>query len=203
MNPIDLAFLAVLGYGIYKGVKEGFVGAVWSMIQIILAVIVALRFSYIAGSIFERILNMNEVFTPILAFTFVFLLALAFFFVIGQGFTMFLKATHISTLSQSIGILIWAALLTIGFSVALSFSDYANILSNQAKSDSKVYASVQPISGILFCKLDFVGPSASKIFQSVEQIAKLAAEKAIGECSTTTTVTTVKNDQQEQDDSSQ
>ncbi len=203
MNPIDLAFIAVLGYGIYKGVKQGFVGAVWSMIQIILAVIVALRFSYIAGSIFERLLNMNALYTPILAFVFVFLMALGFFFVIGQGFTMFMKATHISTLSQSIGILLWAIILTIGFSVVLSFSDYANVLSNQAKNNSKVYASVQPISGILFCKLDFVGPSAGKIIQSVEQIAKLAAEKAIGECGSTTTVTTVRNNPPEQQDSSQ
>lgn len=195
MNPIDIAFFAVLGYGVYKGVKQGFVGAVWTLVQVTLAVIVALRFSYIASSIFERMFNVSGIYTPLMAFVFVFLLAIGTFFVIGEALTLFMKAAHVSTMSKTIGIFIWSILLTIGFSFGLQLSDSANMLTNSVKSGSKVYPYIEPMATVLLCKLDFVAPSAGNVLQSIGNITKLAVDKAVGECGSTTTVTTTDNTQ--------
>lgn len=193
MNPIDLAFAAVLGYGIYKGIKGGFVNAIWMLVQVTGALIVALRFSYIASSIFERMFNVSGVYTPLMAFVFVFLLAMGTFYVIGEGLTLFMKAAHVSTMSRTVGILIWSILLTIGFSFGLQLSDGANMLTRSVKENSKVYAYIEPMASVLLCKLDFVGPSASKVAESIGQITKVAIDKAVGECGNGSTVTTTTN----------
>ena len=43
-NPIDLAFVAVMIYGFYKGAAQGFIGGVLNFMKFALGIYLALRF---------------------------------------------------------------------------------------------------------------------------------------------------------------
>ncbi len=54
-NPIDLAFVAVMIYGFYKGAAQGFIGGVLNFMKFALGIYLALRFGS-ALSVTEQVL---------------------------------------------------------------------------------------------------------------------------------------------------
>ncbi|HNI44148.1 MAG: CvpA family protein [Chitinophagales bacterium] len=182
LNAIDLAYIVMLGYGIYKGVNQGLIGSVLSFFRFIISIVLALRFSFIVSRTLERVANIDPAVTPILSFFVLFITLMVGMFLMGLVLNYFVKAAHLSSLNRSFGIGLWAFVLTLCFSFLTSLADKGGMLPSELKLSSWVYPRVAPIADIMMCKMAFILPASSSILQSLEDGASRVASLVVGEC---------------------
>jgi len=182
LNPIDIAFIAVMAYGIYRGITQGFVKSVLTFIQFVLGFLIALRFSLIMSTILNRMFRIPELVSPILGFIIIFVMVLSALYVLSTMLEFFISKSQLGSLNRGMGIMVWIFLLTLGFSTLLMIGDESGVLSPGLKATSTTYPYLQPVSDIVWCKLQGVWPALEKIVTSFTDLIDRAASVAIGDC---------------------
>lgn len=180
MNPIDIAFLIVMIYGVYKGISQGFIASVITFVKFALAIVVALRFSFIPAHVLQNLFGLGKMYTPLLGFIIMLIVMLAIIYLIGEILDFFVKRTHMGSFNKAGGIALWVFILTFLFSSMLGLGE--DVIPSGVRAKSMVYPYVSPISNIVTCKLGFIMPAVSKIFESLQMLINDLAAAAIGEC---------------------
>ena len=182
MNAIDLAFIVMVVYGLVKGNSQGLIGSVLGLFQFILALIFALRFSYIGSNILARNSPVPADIAPVVAFIGTFLGLLFTFFIIGLILKNFMRATHLTSLNRGLGVILWIFILTMGFGLLVNLSDKGGLLPESIKNDSKVYGVVAPMAEVMACRLGFVVPATGTLVEAVGNSAAKMRENALNGC---------------------
>lgn len=182
MNPIDIAFLAVMGYGVFKGLTQGFIGTIIQIVKYSIAFGIALRFSSLVATILSRLFHISSAYTPLIAFLFVFIGTASLIFVLGQIMDSFIKAAHLGSLNKAFGVMLWSFILATGFSGLLNLGEQGNVLSYDLINQSTIYPFISPVSTILWCKMGYFMPALDSIYTSLVSIMSGIANYAIGNC---------------------
>ena len=77
MSFIDIIFAALLGYALYKGIKNGLFVELASLIALLAGIFIALKFSDFAKSIIENNFSWNPKYVEIIAFALTFIAVVA------------------------------------------------------------------------------------------------------------------------------
>lgn len=182
MNPIDIAFAAVMAYGMYKGATQGFFGGVINFIKVAIGIYIALRFGSALSAILQKVLHISPLYTPILSFVVMLIGVMGIFFIISSALDVFVRAAQLGSLNRSLGILLWAFLLTLGFSTLLSLGDKGKLIPADMKASSKVFPYVEPVANIVYCKLGYLTPAIDELGAAVGDLAEDMKRAAMGEC---------------------
>lgn len=178
MNALDFAFLVTMLYGLYKGYNGGFIGSMWGIIKAFLAVILAARFYLIPQKILTNLLFVDSLIAPFLGFAAIIGICYFTYFIISCALNAFVPAVHSSSMSRGIGILVWAILLSLGFSFGILFADGANMLTEKVKKESSVFEFVEPLSKVAVCNLGFVSSAIQSVLYSMGDAGKRALKNA-------------------------
>ncbi len=73
MDFIDIVFAALLGYALYKGIKNGLFVEAASFVALVTGIFLAIKFSYIFKTILKTKVNWNPKYMEIAAFTLTFI----------------------------------------------------------------------------------------------------------------------------------
>lgn len=180
MNPIDIAFLIVMVYGVYKGISQGFIASVITFVRFALAIIIALRFSFIPAHVLQTLFGLPKMYAPLLGFLIMLIVAMALLYLLGEILEFFVKTAHLGSFNKAGGIALWVFILTFLFSSMLLLGE--DIIPSGVTATSVVYPYVEPISDIVTCKLGFVTPAIAQIFESLQLLITDLATAALGEC---------------------
>lgn len=181
-NALDIAFLIAIGYGVYRGLKQGLIGSVLTVFRLALSIIMALRFNAIMSRILAQSGRLDPTFTPIISFIVLFCGFMVAMFILNLVLNFFVKAAHLSSVSKVMGIALWAFMLTLGFSFVTSLGDKGGLLTSDLKRTSTIYPIVEPLADVMMCKMYFIMPAASQILQSLENTTRNLTELVIGDC---------------------
>ena len=179
-NAIDIAFVAVMGYGVYKANTRNFASNVMGFIQLALAVVFALRFSHIFARILQKFMLPQIVQSPLFVFIIITASLWLTFYFFGKTIEVMADAPIVKSLTKGLGVLLWLLILSIGFSMLLMISD--ELIAEDIKDNSVIYPYVFPLCDIMICKLDYVGPAFAEILDAFKNILGDVKDRIVGAC---------------------
>ena len=145
MTMLDVVFLLMMITAVIKGLRNGLIVAVFSIIGWILGLYAALKFSDALAELLKDSFNISERWLSIIAFVLIFA---AVTLIIGLGAKLVEKTFEIALMgwiNRIGGIFFYVLLYALIFSVIVYFADKVKLLSEETISSSKVYPIIEPI----------------------------------------------------------
>ena len=126
MNVIDVIILILLILAVIKGIKDGFVKQMGSILGLFLGIVLAGRFSALLGTWLHQWVNASEEIVKIISFTIIIIGVCICMSLLGKLLEKILKAITLNWLNRLLGVIIslFAAVLLIG--IILSLLEYVN-----------------------------------------------------------------------------
>lgn len=146
---IDLLFLGMMLVAVVKGIRNGLIIAIFSVVGWIVGLIAAFRFSDVAANYLHGILNLSARTLHIVSFLLVFILVML---LINLGAKLIEKTVELALLgwvNRLGGIVFYVLLYTLIFSVMIYFADRVKLISEETIASSRVYPWIQPLALII------------------------------------------------------
>lgn len=146
---IDILFLGMMTIAVFKGLRNGLIVAIFSIVGWILGIIAAFRFADVAAGYLQGSVNLSPRILYILSFIIVFLLVML---LVNLGAKLIEKTVELALLgwvNRLGGIFFYVLLYALIFSVMVYFAERVKLISDQTIAASKVYPWVKPIALII------------------------------------------------------
>ncbi len=164
---VDIIFLIVTVFAIYKGISRGFIVAVFSLLAFIIGVAVALKLSATVATHLHEKMNLSGSWLPILSFLVVFV---AVVLVVRWGAALVKKAASILFLGwidALAGILLYVLLYLMVFSVILFFATRIHLITPEVQAASKTYSYIEPFGPKVMSFVGKVLPFFNNMFSDL------------------------------------
>jgi len=159
MNTIDIVFIVLFIWSIYRGYTKGFIIQLATLAGLLLGIYGALRFSDFTAGILAKRMDMNEQTLSILSFALTFLIILVVVILIAKLIEKFTEAIELSLVNKLLGVLLSIVKMAFIISVILVLVNKAdnkyNFISNNTKEKSLLYKPLSNFAPILFPYLKF------------------------------------------------
>ena len=146
---IDILFLGMMAIAIFKGIRNGLIVAIFSIVGWILGIIAAFKFADVAAGYLQGSINLSPRVLYILSFIIVFLLVML---LVNLGAKLVEKTVELALLgwvNRLGGIFFYVLLYALIFSVMIYFAEKVKLISEQTIATSRVYPWVKPIALII------------------------------------------------------
>lgn len=157
MNVLDIILGVLLGWGLYKGLKNGIFVEIASIVALIAGVFGAIHFSYIAGNYFAEHMNWDEKYMNITAFIVTFIVIVLAVHLAGKFLTKIADFAMLGILNKLAGAIFGTLKVAVILGALLVFIDSVHRSSNMPKAsfvqDSVLYEPVKEIGAFVFSKV--------------------------------------------------
>jgi membrane protein required for colicin V production len=146
---IDILFLGMMAIAVFKGLRNGLIVAIFSIVGWIVGIIAAFRFADVAAGYLQGSVNLSPRILYILSFIIVFLLVML---LVNLGAKLVEKTVELALLgwvNRLGGVFFYVLLYTLIFSVMIYFAERVKLISEQTIAASRVYPWVKPIALII------------------------------------------------------
>ena len=146
---IDTFFLVMMAIAVFKGIKNGLIVAIFSIVGWILGIIAAFKFADVAAGYLKGSVNMSPRTLYILSFILVFLLVIL---LVNLGARLVEKTVELAFMgwiNRLGGIFFYVLLYTLIFSVMIYFAERVKLISDETIAASQVYPWVKPVAQII------------------------------------------------------
>jgi membrane protein required for colicin V production len=141
---IDILFLILLLWAVFKGLRQGLIIAVVSALAFIIGLAAAMKLSASLAGYLKVHTSLSSRWLPALAFILVFLGVVLLVRWLGRLMEAAVELTVISWLNKLGGILLYAAAYTIILSVLLFYAVHLRLIAGSTLSASITYPFVRP-----------------------------------------------------------
>lgn len=141
---IDVLFLVFIVFAIFKGLRQGFIIAVFSAVAVVIGLAAAVKLSALVASYGREHTSISSRWLPVLAFLVVFL---AVVIAVRAGARLAEKAVDLALLgwlNKLMGVLFFAAAYIIILSVLLFYAAQIHLISTRTLSSSVTYPFIRP-----------------------------------------------------------
>lgn len=150
MNFIDILFLIPIGYGVYKGFKNGFIIEICTLLALLVGIYAGIHFSDGTANLLKTSWNIHSEYLPVISFTLTFLVVGAIVFFGGKMLEKVVDVAHLTPLNKFLGVLfglIKILYLLSVFTVLLeSYDEKGDFIKEETKTESMLYEPVKNIS---------------------------------------------------------
>jgi membrane protein required for colicin V production len=174
---IDIAYLCLLVLAVLKGLKKGFIIAVFSLFAVIIGLAAALKLSVVVSGWLSANTNISARFLPILAFILVMVLVAWLVRFSGLIIEKALQIVMLGFINKTAGIILYAVLYTIILSVILFFSVKIGFIKQDTIAASNCYNFIQPWGPTAMHYFAMLIPAFENMFQQLEQFFDNIAKK--------------------------
>ena len=168
MLIIDIIIACLIGFGLYKGFKQGLVVALISLVSLIIGIFMALKFSFLFREWILEQTQWNVNVVTIAAFVFTFLLVLILIQFLGKFLTKVIKTVALGGINRILGAVFLGVKMILVISVVLNVFQKMNF--------NNMLASEETLNSSLFYKP--IEACSKAVFPLMEDWYKLALEKA-------------------------
>jgi membrane protein required for colicin V production len=174
---IDSAFFIIMVVAVFKGFSKGFVVGIFSFFALIIGLAAALKLSSVVALHLEASSGIAGKWMPFVAFSLVFLVVILLVRLGAQLIKKTVSLAMLGWLDRLAGILLYAILYTIIFSVLLFFAEKMVLLKPEQISDSRVYGFVSPWGPAVIDNLGKIIPPFKDMFNHLQSFFQNIAEK--------------------------
>ena len=175
---IDLIFLILMVMAVFKGISKGFIVAIFSLLAFIIGLAAALKLSAVVAVHLRESMNVSGYWLPFLAFLIVFV---GVVFLVRFGASVIKKAVSIAFLGWAdslAGIVLYAVMYTMAFSVILFFADRIHLVSLHTRTASYTYSFIEPFGPKVMSLLGKAIPFFSHMFADLTRFFQSVADKS-------------------------
>ena len=165
---LDIIVAVILILAVIKGYRQGLIVALFSFIALIIGIAAAMKLSVVAAGYIGKAVDISDKWLPIISFAVVFLIAVL---LVRLGAKFIQKTVELAMLgwvNRAGGILLYAGLYIIIFSVLLFYADQMNFIKPETKRESVTYSYIQPWGPKLIEGLGKIIPVFKGMFQDLE-----------------------------------
>lgn len=165
---IDIVVAVILILAIIKGYRLGLIVALFSFLAFIIGLAAALKLSAVVADHLGKAIKVSDKWLPIISFAVVFLIVVL---LVRLGAKFIQKTVELAMLgwvNRLGGILLYAGLYILIFSVLLFYADQLNFIKQETKTESVTYNYIQPWSPKLMDGLGKIIPIFKGMFQDLE-----------------------------------
>ncbi len=142
---IDIFFLGAMFAAIFKGLRNGLVIAVFSMVGWVVGLVLAVRFSDRVAAMLENSLQVSPRWLSVIAFTLVFIAVMLAIRLLAKIIEKTMQLTLTAWINRVGGIFFYVILYALIFCVIVYFAEKVKLLSEDTTSSSRVYHAFQPV----------------------------------------------------------
>ena len=150
MNFIDILLLLPIGWGVYKGFKNGFIIEICILLAVLVGIYAGVNFSDGTANFLRENWNLHSEYMPVIAFTITFLAVGALIFFGGKMLEKAVSVVHLSPLNKFLGILFGTIKVTYILSVFLvmldAYNEKTNFLKKETTDASLLYHPIKNLS---------------------------------------------------------
>ncbi len=141
---IDAIFIILMILAVVKGMRNGFVVAVFSFLAIIIGLAAALKLSAWVAGWLQNSTSINNTWLPFVSFALIMVVVVLLVRLGAVAIQSALRMVMLGWLNRLAGIVLYAALFMIIYSVLLFYAEKLHLLKAETISSSRVYTWVQP-----------------------------------------------------------
>lgn len=175
---IDSIAVVLIILAVIKGLRKGFVIAVFSLLAFIIGLAAALKLSATVAEYLGGNTNISQRFLPVLAFIIVFLLV-AFLVRLGaKAIESALKLVMLGWLNKIAGVIFYLLLYFFIFSIILFYATQLHIIKPQTEQTSITYPIIYPMAPVIMDALGSIIPFFKNTFTDLENFFDHLSKKA-------------------------
>ncbi len=157
MNFLDIILGLLLIWGLWKGLKNGLLIEIASILALIAGIYGAIHFSYYAGDYLSKNMDWNERYINIAAFCITFIIIVIVVHLAGKFLTNIADIAMLGILNKIAGALFGALKVAVILGAVLIFFDRANssvgLIKNETVQTSTLYGPIKDIGALVFNKV--------------------------------------------------
>jgi membrane protein required for colicin V production len=165
---IDIILAIILILAVIKGFRQGLIVALFSVIAFIIGLAAAMKLSVVVAGYIGKAVNISDKWLPIISFAVVFLIVVL---LVRWGAAFIQKTVEFAMLgwiNRLGGILLYAALYVLIFSILVFYADQLNFIKPETKTESVSYAYIQPWGPKLMDGMGQIIPVFKGMFKDLE-----------------------------------
>lgn len=168
MSIIDIIVFALIFIGVIKGMRNGLVLGIFSVLAFIVGLAAAIKLSAVVAEQLEASTNLSQRWLPVLAFALVFVLVV---FLVRLGAKLIegaMKMAMLGWLNKLGGIILYVLLYLLIFSVLLFYAEQLNLIKPATAEVSLTYPIIYPMAPEVIGALGTVLPFFRDMFAELE-----------------------------------
>lgn len=142
---IDLVFAVVLVLALLKGYQRGLIVGLFSLVAVIIGLAAAMKLSAVVAGYIGKAVNVSDEWLPVVSFIVVFIVVILLIRLGANAIERTVEVVMLGWLNKLGGILLYAALYTIVFSVLLFYAEQVKLLKPSLIQQSHTYTWIQPL----------------------------------------------------------
>jgi membrane protein required for colicin V production len=146
---IDLLFLGMMAVAVFKGIRNGLIVAIFSIVGWILGIYAAFRFADVAAAYLKGFLEISPKTLYILSFIIVFLIVILLVHIGAKLIEKTVELAFMGWVNRIGGVFFYVLLYTLIFSVMIFFAEKFKLVSDETIASSRVYPWVKPLALII------------------------------------------------------
>ena len=175
---IDVICLMLLVWAIFKGLKNGFIVAIFSFIAFIIGLAAALKLSALVAVYLGENTNISQRLLPFLAFALVFIIVVFLVRLGAKAIEGVLKVAMLGWLNRLGGIIFYGLLYLFILSVLLFYAEQIKLVKAETLKNSVTYPYIQPLGPKTIKALGYIIPWFADMFKELETFFEGVSTKA-------------------------
>ncbi len=165
---IDLFFAILMILAIIKGYQKGLIIALFSIIALVVGLAAALKLSAVVAIYLQHNTTLTSRWLPVLSFALVFFMVVFLVHLGGKLIEKTFEMALMGWMNRLGGMLLYAVLYTIIYSVCLFYADKINGFEKATIESSVIYPKVQPLAPKVINGMGNLIPLFKDTFQQLE-----------------------------------
>lgn len=141
---IDIIFVLILAMALFKGLRKGFIIAVFSILAFIIGLAAAMKLSTVVAQYLGSSTNISSKWLPFVSFLLVFILVAFLVNIVAKLIEKSVEFALLGWLNRLLGVALYLALYTIIFSILLFYAVQMNVIKQETILASRTYSFIEP-----------------------------------------------------------
>ncbi len=165
---IDVAYLILMAIACFKGLRKGFIVAVFSVLGFVIGIAAALKLSAVVAVKLATHTGAAK-WLPAVSFLLVFLAVAFLISMVAKIIQKTFETVMLGWLNRLAGVVLYILLYSIIYSVFLFYAVQLHCISATAKGNSFVFPYLQPLAPKIINSISSIVPWFKNIFAELEQ----------------------------------
>ncbi len=166
---IDLLFAVILVVAVLKGLRNGFIIAIFSLLAFIIGLAAAMKLSTYAAHYLADSTNISARWLPFVSFLLVFLLVVLLVRLAAKFIEKSVEFAMLGWLNRLLGVVLYSMLYTTIFSIVLFYAVQMNIIRQDAILASRTYHFIEPWGPYAINGLGAIIPWFRDMFEELKE----------------------------------
>jgi membrane protein required for colicin V production len=174
---IDLLYAVLLVIAIFKGIRRGFIIAIFSMLAFIIGLAAAMKLSTVVAGMLHNSTNISAKWLPFISFLVVFFVVVLLVRLLAKAIEKSVEFALLGWVNRLLGIVLYIALYTTIFSILLFYAVQLNLIKQETILASRTYSFIQPWGPYAINGLGAVIPWFKDMFGQLEEFFGNVSQK--------------------------